>query len=122
MQYLVSDIKVREKIEIVKKMQLKASKTQPPVGALITIEAVKDLLPVDIKWDKETSIEIGDGVTLTTNTSIARYDYHLKYTPSSIYFYTFIIKNDYLNIHLIQFLDFWLDLCLLKDCTETTLT
>ena len=84
MQYLVSDIKVREKIEIVKKMQLKASKTQPPVGALITIEAVKDSLPVDIKWDKETSIEIGDGVTLTTNTSIARYDYHLTYTPSSI--------------------------------------
>ena len=84
MQYLVSDIKVREKIEIVKKMQLKASKTQPPVGALITIEAVKDSFPVDIKWDKETSIEIGDGVTLTTNTSIARYDYHLKYTPSSI--------------------------------------
>ena len=84
MQYLVSDIKVREKIEIVKKMQLKASKTQPPVGALITIEAVKDSLPVDIKWDKETSIEIGDGVTLTTNTSIARYDYHLKYTPYSI--------------------------------------
>ena len=53
-------------------MQLKASKTQPPVGALITIEAVKDSLPVDVKWDEETSIEIGDGVTLTTNTSIAR--------------------------------------------------
>ena len=65
-------------------MQLKASKTQPPVGALITIEAVKDSLPVDIKWDKETSIDIGDGVTLTTNTSIARYDYHFKYTISSI--------------------------------------
>ena len=87
MQYLVSDIKVREKIEIVKKMQLKASKTQPPVGALITIEAVKDSLPVDIKWDKETSIEIGDGVTLTTNTSIARYDYHLNYTPTLRYVY-----------------------------------
>ena len=39
-------------------MQLKASKTQPPLGALITIEAVKEKLPVDIKWDKETSIEI----------------------------------------------------------------
>ena len=105
-------------------MQLKASKTQPPVGALITIEAVKDSLPVDIKWDKETSIEIGDGVTLTTNTSIARYDYHLKYIYTFFYLKsdTFIIKNDYLNIHLIQFLDFWLDLCLLKDCTETTLT
>ena len=54
------------------KMQLKASKTQPPLGALITIEAVKEKLPVDIKWDKETSIDIGDGVVLTTNTSIAR--------------------------------------------------
>ena len=53
-------------------MQLNASKTQPPVGALITIEAVKDSFPVDIKWDKETSIDIGDGVTLTTNSSIAR--------------------------------------------------
>ena len=73
-------------------MQLKASKTQPPVGALITIEAVKDTLPVDIKWDKETSIEIGDGVTLTTNTSIARYDYHLKYTPSSKIRYIYIQK------------------------------
>ena len=53
-------------------MQLKASKSQPPLGALITIEAVKEKLPVDIKWDKETSIDIGDGVVLTTNTSIAR--------------------------------------------------
>ena len=53
-------------------MQLKASKTEPPLGALITIEAVKETLPVDIKWDKETSIDIGDGVVLTTNTSIAR--------------------------------------------------
>ena len=57
------------------KMQLIASKTQPPVGALITIEAVKELLPIDIKWGKETSIEIGEGVTLTTNTSIARLVY-----------------------------------------------
>jgi hypothetical protein len=53
-------------------MQLKASKKEPPLGALITIEAVKGSLPVDIKWDNETSIDIGDGVTLTTNTSIAR--------------------------------------------------
>ena len=55
-----------------KTMQLKASKTQPPVGALITIEAVKETLPVKVVWDRETSIDIGDGVVLTTNTSIAR--------------------------------------------------
>ena len=53
-------------------MQLKASKTQPPVGALITIEAIKESFPVKFQWDNETSIDIGDGVTLTTNTSIAR--------------------------------------------------
>ena len=53
-------------------MQIKASKTQPPIGALITIEAVKEALPIKVTWEKETSIDIGDGVILTTNSSIAR--------------------------------------------------
>ena len=54
-------------------MQLKASKTEPPVGALITLEAVKKSLNVNVKWDKNTAFDVGDNVTLTTNSSIARY-------------------------------------------------
>ena len=67
-------------------MQLIASKSQPPVGALITIEAVKESLPIDIKWDNVTSIEIGEGVTLTNNASIARF----------VKFETLFIFNKYL--------------------------
>ena len=67
-------------------MQLIASKSQPPVGALITIEAVKESLPIDIKWDNVTSIEIGEGVTLTNNASIARF----------VKFETLFISNKYL--------------------------
>ena len=56
-------------------MQFKASKTEPPVGALITLEAVKKSVKdkVSVKWDAKTAFDIGDNVTLTTNSSIARY-------------------------------------------------
>ena len=55
-------------------MQFKASKTEPPVGALITLEAVKkSVKDVSVKWDAKTAFDIGDNVTLTTNSSIARY-------------------------------------------------
>jgi len=56
-------------------MQFKASKTEPPVGALITLEAVKASVKdkVNVKWDNQTAFDIGDDVTLTTNSSIARY-------------------------------------------------
>ena len=55
-------------------MQFKASKTEPPVGALITLEAVKkSVKDVNVKWDAKTAFDIGDNVTLTTNSSIARY-------------------------------------------------
>ena len=57
-----------------KTMQFKASKTEPPVGALITLEAVKkSVKDVSVKWDAKTAFDIGDNVTLTTNSSIARY-------------------------------------------------
>ena len=55
-----------------KTMQFKASKTEPPVGALITLEAVKkSVKDVSVKWDAKTAFDIGDNVTLTTNSSIA---------------------------------------------------
>ena len=47
---------------------------EPPVGALITLEAVKtSVKDVNVKWDAKTAFDIGDNVTLTTNSSIARY-------------------------------------------------
>lgn len=53
-------------------MELKASKSSPPLGAIIVAKlANKD---VKITWDaKATEMTISDGITLRTGTSIARY-------------------------------------------------
>ena len=51
-------------------MLLKASKSDPPVGAIIVGQVTKSSLQV--KWEAETSLDIGDGVLLNTGASIIR--------------------------------------------------
>ena len=55
-----------------KTMELKASKTNPPLGAIIVAKLAKK--DIKISWDKtSTEINIGEGVILRTCSSIARY-------------------------------------------------
>ena len=51
-------------------MLLKASKSEPPVGAIIVGQVTKSA--VKVKWEAETSLDIGDGVLLNTGASIIR--------------------------------------------------
>jgi len=53
-------------------MLLKAAKESPPIGAAIVAEAVKKHVDVKVEWGTETSLDIGDGVILTTSSSIIR--------------------------------------------------
>ena len=50
-------------------MLLKASKSDPPVGAIIVGQVTKNCM---VKWEAETSLDIGDGVLLNTGASIIR--------------------------------------------------
>ena len=51
-------------------MLLKASKSEPPVGAIIVGQVTKN--SVQVKWEAETCLDIGDGVLLNTGASIIR--------------------------------------------------
>lgn len=51
--------------------ELKASKANPPLGAIITAHLVNKAIKV--KWDKENEMNVGDGVILRTCSSIARF-------------------------------------------------
>ena len=50
---------------------LRASKSDPPVGAIIVNSAVKNNAKVE--WGNVTSMDVGDGVVLSTGASIIRY-------------------------------------------------
>ncbi len=53
-------------------MLLKASKSDPPIGAIIVANAAKKHLTVDVEWGGENALDVGDGVVLTTSASIIR--------------------------------------------------
>ena len=52
-------------------MELKATKTNPPLGAMVVAHLANK--NIQIKWDKSNEFNIGDGVVLRTGSSIARY-------------------------------------------------
>ena len=52
-------------------MELKASKSKPPLGAIIVAKMANP--SINIKWENETLMDIGDGVCLRTCPSVARY-------------------------------------------------
>ena len=52
-------------------MELKASKSKPPIGAIIVAKMVNK--SINVKWENDTAMDIGDQVVLKTCPSIARY-------------------------------------------------
>lgn len=53
-------------------MLLKVSKSDPPVGAVIVSKVVQRSVPSKLEWAKETRLDAGNGIALTTNASIVR--------------------------------------------------
>ena len=53
-------------------MLLKASKSEPPVGAIIVSRLVHKSVPSKVEWGQETAMDIG-GVVLNTSENIIRY-------------------------------------------------
>ena len=54
-------------------MELKSSKTKPPIGAIITANLVNKNKSLNVKWEAETELAIEDGLVLASSASIARY-------------------------------------------------
>uniref|UniRef100_A0A646QDB6 Bifunctional glutamate/proline--tRNA ligase n=1 Tax=Hemiscolopendra marginata TaxID=943146 RepID=A0A646QDB6_9MYRI len=56
-------------------MQLKliCNKNNAPLGAILTVQYVKNNVPVSIEWSNTNSMKINEDVTFTTNNSICRY-------------------------------------------------
>ena len=52
--------------------KLVASKTNPPLGALMTASALTSKTPVTVSWSKETSLTSQGAVSSTTSPGIAR--------------------------------------------------
>ncbi len=53
-------------------MLLKANKTDPPIGAIIVANVVKKNVDTKVEWSGENSLDVGDGVILTTSASMIR--------------------------------------------------
>ena len=51
-------------------MRMKASKSDPPVGAIIVYKIVGQSL--DVQWGNETSLDAGNGIVLSSSSSIIR--------------------------------------------------
>jgi hypothetical protein len=62
----------RKALLLVSAMLLKASKSDPPVGSIIVCKVVEGN-KVKVDWGTETSLDIGDGVVLSTGASIIRW-------------------------------------------------
>lgn len=54
-------------------MLLKASKIDPPIGAVLTANATKKELQMKVEWGKETSFAVAKDLVLTNSASIIRY-------------------------------------------------
>lgn len=54
-------------------LTLTASTTSPPIGGLLIANLVKGIVPVEIKWGKQTSLQVSDEVAFDTSSVISRY-------------------------------------------------
>ncbi|XP_013406588.1 bifunctional glutamate/proline--tRNA ligase isoform X2 [Lingula anatina] len=53
-------------------LTLKASKTSPPIAALLSAEHLKGIVDVKVQWESNTSLEV-NSTSFSTNASICRY-------------------------------------------------
>ncbi|XP_078001176.1 bifunctional glutamate/proline--tRNA ligase-like [Glandiceps talaboti] len=54
-------------------VRFEASSSNPPLGALLVAEYVKDVVGVKIEWGQNTVIKLSNDVSFNSNTAIARY-------------------------------------------------
>ncbi len=50
----------------------KASRSDPPIGAVIVLKMAKNMVQTEVKWDDVTAFDIGKGVVLSSSASIMR--------------------------------------------------